>query len=165
MDEMTERVETLDRECARFLATYSRESKLRVAKKGIRPVVRAARDILALRIVRTATTAVREAVHPFDEVVLKIAHFPAGSGKGVQITRKVGAPRALIHIGVARDGWLVSQLTSPEPPYTVARGSTLVTLRDLGTVGISAYDLVEQAQRLAHELFLKEAVTQNAAAA
>ena len=143
---MVQGVETLDRACARFLATYSRKSKFRVAKKGIRPVLRAARDMLALRIARPATTAVREAVHPFDEV------------------GRSGPPRPDPHRG-GPGRVVVSQLTSPEPPYTVARGSTLVTLRDLGTVGISAYDLVEQAQRLAHELFLRRAVTQNAAAA
>jgi hypothetical protein len=166
MDEtLVKLTEAMDRTCLLFLATHTRKSKLRVAKKGLRPVLRSACDILALRIAQPATTGALKTGHPFDVDVLEIAHFPAGSGKGVHVTRNVANPRALINIGVSRNGLLVSQLTSLEPPFWVAGSSKFVTLRDLVTVGISAYDLVEQAQRLAHKICMEETTTQKGALA
>ena len=159
-NKLLELVDELGRQCERFLSTYSRESKIRAVRIGARPVHRAVLDIIALTSVHEFDVVALKSIHPFGMKVLEIAHFPAGSGKGAAITQSVENPRALLHIGVFEDGGLVSVLTSPTAPFRMAGRSRFVTLEDLATVGISAYDLVEHTHRLAHEVYVEMSITQ-----
>jgi hypothetical protein len=153
-EKLMQLTEELERQCKHFLNTYTKESKTRVAQEGVEPVLRAVRNILTAK-----------GIHPFEVNVLEIAHFPAGPGKGVNITKVDGNPTALIRIGVFEDGRLVSLITSPDLPIRVAGPPRFVTLDDLASVGLSAYDLVEHAQRLAHHIFVEKNITQKGAMA
>lgn len=154
-EKLMQLTEELERQCKYFLNTYTRDTKTRVAQEGVEPVLRAVRNILTAK-----------GIHPFEVNVLEIAHFPASANKGTDITQKVeGKPAALIRIGVFEDGRLVSLITSPDLPIRVAGPPRFVTLDDLATVGLSAYDLVEHAQRLAHHIFVQKNITQKGAMA